>query len=259
MLFADLDPALVSIINAAALPDLAPNAMITQIVTRLAGSRLSPGDDRAAVRQPSRATHAAVGVAIDTAVKRADVGTALPALTPAITTMLSILRGCRGEVARVADRGAPARAPCARRNDDDPLPCLTGLTRSRRYTATNVAAIEDGLLPKSAAQARDGSAIFRQLKLGAAAWRDRLAELTAQSRAGEAAGLFLVWLACSRSQPAAALGSTQAKVGGILDVLVARGIVERRQHCSGTVSVAQESLGDFKLEPHQKRHAAAPE
>ncbi|MGI4878290.1 MAG: hypothetical protein ACRYG4_12490 [Janthinobacterium lividum] len=257
--FAEVDRALVGMITAAALPDLAPNSMTGRIVARLDGSRLFPGDDWAAGRRPSGATRAAVSAAIGTVARRADVGTALPDLTVTLVAALAVLRGCaeaewHGWLIAARLPALLARAGIT----TTPLPCLTGLTRSMRYVTADAAAVEDGLLPRLTEQARDGLAMLRRLEACAIAWRDRLAGLTARSRAGEAAGLFLVWPACTRPQLAAALGATQAGAGGVLDVLVARGIVERRQQSGTTFYVARESLGEFKLEARQGRHAAPP-
>ena len=139
-----------------------------------------------------------------------------------------------------------------------PLPCLTGLTRAMRYATAGVDDVEALLLPRLASQARDGLALLRRLETCARAWQSRLDGLTARSRAGQAAGMFLVWPACTRPQLAAALGVTPAGAATLLDVLIKRGIVERQRFDGTAFYVAPESLGEFKLEPRQGRHPALP-
>ena len=150
-------------------------------------------------------------------------------------------------------RCSPASASLA-----SPLPCLTGLARAMRYSTAGSAEIEGLLAPRLGEQARDGLALLRRLEACAHAWRGRLGGLTARSRAGQAAGVFLVWPTLTRAQLAAALGTTQAGAGKILEVLVLRGIVERVMFGGAAYFVAHESLGEFKIAARQGPQVQMP-
>ena len=258
--FADLDRELVSLIVAEALPDLAPGSMTTQLVARLQGSSLLLDDEWTTGRRPTAAARTAVSETLHVATPtRADVGTALPALAETVAAALATLRAHPQPdwhswliAARLPTLLARTRITASA------LPCLTGLTRGMRYSTAGVCEIEALLLPRFASQARDGLAMLRRLEACAQAWRARLDGLTARSRAGQAAGLFLVWPACTRPQLAAALDVTPAGAGTVLEVLIERGIVERQRFGGVAFYVARESLGEFKLEPRQGRHPALP-
>ena len=258
--FAELDRALVSLVVAEALPDLAPRSMTTPLVARLQGSRLLVDDEWTVDRRPTAVTRSAIAEALDVATpSRADVGTALPALAAHVAAALATLRtqpqpDWHGWLIAVRLPTLLAHT----RITASALPCLTGLTRGMRYSTTGIDEIEALLLPRLASQARDGLTMLRRLGACAQAWRERLDGLTARSRAGQAAGLFLVWPACTRPQLAAALGSTPAGAGAVLQVLIERGIVERQRFDGVAFYVARESLGEFKLEPRQGRHPALP-
>ena len=70
--------------------------------------------------------------------------------------------------------------------------------------------------------------------------------------------MFLAWPALTRAQLAAALGTTQAGAGKVLEVLIARGIVERVMFGGAAYFVAQESLGEFKIAARQGPQVRAP-
>ena|GEM_PF-1778894 len=264
--FAELDRALVSAVVADCLPDLAPRSLTAQLLARLERtSRLLVGDEWSADRRPMPSTRSAVADVLAATPQTlgpaavADVGTVLPRLAGIVTEALAVLRA-RGErdwhgwlvAARlptvIARLGIAAT----------PLPCLTGLARAMRYSTAGSAEIEVLLAPRLREQACDGLALLRRLEACAQAWRGRLDGLTARSRAGQAAGAFLVWPALTRAQLAAALGTTQAGAGKVLEVLIARGIVERVMFRGAAYFVAQESLGEFKVTARQGPQARMP-
>ena len=257
---------MVSAIVAECLPDLAPRSLTAQLLARLEKtSRLLIGDEWSADRRPMTATRNAVAEVLVATPQTAgsaavaDVGTALPRLAGVITEALTVLRA-RGErdwhgwlvavrlPAVLAGNGITAT----------PLPCLTGVTRAMRYSTAGSPEIEALLVPRLGEQARDGLALLRRLEACAQAWRDRLEGLTMRSRAGQAAGVFLVWPALTRIQLAAALGSTQAGAGKVLEVLVGRKIVERVMFGGAAYFVAQESLGEFKIVGRQGPQVRMP-
>ena len=264
--FSDLDRALVSAVVAECLPDLAPRSLTARLLARLEKtSRLLVGDEWSADRRPMASIRSAVTEVLDATPQAlgsaavADVGTALPRLSGIVTEALAVLRA-RGERDWHGWLVA-ARLPAVLARlgiTAPPLPCLTGLARAMRYSTADSVEIEALLVPRLGEQARDGLALLRRLEACAQAWRGRLAGLTARSRAGQAAGVFLVWPALTRAQLAAALGTTQAGAGTVLEVLVARGIVERVMFGGAAYFVAQESLGEFKIAARQGPQVRAP-
>ena len=264
--FADLDRALVSAVVAECLPDLAPRSLTAGLLARLLKkSRLLVGDEWSADRRPMTSTRSAVAEVLAATPQTlgsaavADVSTALPRLTGVVTEALAVLRahGERDWHGWLVAARLPA--VLARLGiTATPLPCLTGLARAMRYSSAGSAEIEVLLVPRLGAQARDGLALLRRLEACAQAWRRRLEGLTARSRAGQAAGAFLVWPALTRSQLAMALGTTQAGAGTVLKVLVARGIVERVMFGGTAYFVAHESLGEFKIAARQGPQVRMP-
>ena len=257
--FAELDRALVSAVVAECLPDLAPRSLSARLLARLQKtSRLLVGNEWSADHRPMTSTRDVVAQVLTATSQTlgsaavADVGTALPRLSGVVTEALAVLRA-RGERDWYGWLVA-ARLPTVLARlgiTATPLPCLTGLARAMRYSTAGSAEIELLLAPRLGEQARDGLALLRRLEACAQAWRGRLEGLTARSRAGQAAGVFLVWPALTRSQLAAALGASQAGAGKVLEVLVERGIVERVMSGGAAYFVAQESLGEFKIVARQ--------
>ena len=264
--FDELDRALVSAVIAECLPDLAPRSLTARLLARLQKtSRLLVGADWSADRRPMTSTRSAVAKVLAATPQTlgsaavADVGTALPRLAGVVTDALAALRA-RGELdwhgwlvaaklpAVLARLGITA----------SPLPCLTGLARAMRYSTAGSPEIEALLAPRLGEQARDGLALLRRLEACAQAWRGRLEGLTARSRAGQAAGVFLVWPALTRAQLASSLGTTQAGSGKVLEVLAERGIVERMMFGGAAYFVAQESLGEFKIVARQGPQVRMP-
>ena len=264
--FADLDRALVSAVVADCLPDLAPRSLTAQLLARLERtSRLLVGDEWSVDRGPMTSTRSAVADMLaatpptigSTAV--ADVGTALPRLAGVVTDALAVLHAQRERDWHGWLVAARLPTVIARLGISAiPLPCLTGLARAMRYSTAGSTEIEALLTSRLGEQARDGLALLRRLEACARAWRSSLEGLTARSRAGQAAGVFLVWPALTRTQLAAALGTTQAGTGNVLDVLVARGIVERVMFGGAAYFVAQESLGEFKIAARQGPRVRMP-
>ena len=264
--FAELDRALVSAVVGECLPDLAPLSLTARLLTGLEKtSRLLVGDEWSADRRPMTSTRSAVAEALATIPQTlgsaavADVGTALPDLANVVTEALAVLRA-------YGERGwhgwlVAARLPTVLARlgiTASPLPCLTGLARAMRYSTASSAEIEALLAPRLGEQARDGLALLRRLEACAQAWRVRLAGLTVRSRAGQAAGVFLVWPALTQTQLAAATGTTQAGAKKVLEVLIARGIVERVVFGGVGYFVAQESLGEFKIVARQGPQVRMP-
>jgi len=258
--FAELDRALVSAVVVECLPNLAPGSLTARLLARLQKtSRLLVGEEWSADRRPMTSTRnsvaevlAATTQTLESATAVADVGTALPRLAGVVAEALAVLHA-RSErdwhgwlVAAQLPRLLARQGITA-----TPLPCLTGLARTMRYSTASAAAVEALLLPRLGEQARDGLALLRRLEACAQAWRGRLKGLTTRSRAGQAAGVFLVWPALTRAQLATALGTTQAGAGKVLEVLVERGIVQRVMFGGAAYFVAQESLGEFKLAARQ--------
>ena len=257
--FAELDRSLVSAVVVECLPNLAPRSLTARLLVRLQKtSRLLVGDEWSADRRPMTSTRSAVAEVLAATSKTlgsaavADVGTALPRLAGVVAEALAVLHA-RSErdwhgwlVAAQLPRLLARQGITA-----TPLPCLTGLARAMRYSTASAAAVEALLLPRLGEQARDGLALLRRLEACAQAWRGRLEGLTTRSRAGQAAGVFLVWPALTRAQLATALGTTQAGAGKVLEVLVERGIVQRVMFGGAAYFVAQESLGEFKLAARQ--------
>ena len=264
--FAELDRAQVSAVVAECLPDLAPRSLTAQLLARLQkSSRLLVGDEWSAERRPMTSTRSAVAEVLATTPQTlgsaalADVGTALPRLADIVTEALAVLRAHGEREWHGWLVAARLPAVLARLGiTATPLPCLTGLARAMRYSTAGSAEIEALLVPRVGEQARDGLAMLRRLEACAQAWRGRLEGLTARSRAGQAAGVFLVWPALTRAQLAAALGTTQAGAGKVLEVLVARGIVERVMFGGAAYFVAQESLGEFKIAARQGPQVRMP-
>ena len=264
--FADLDRALVSAVVAECLPDLAPRSLTARLLARLEKtSRLLVGDEWSAEFRPMTSTRSAVADVLAATPQTvgsaavADVGTALPRLAGVVTEALAVLRahGERDWHGWLIAARLPAVLTCLGITATA-LPCLTGLARAMRYSTVGSAEIEALLMPRLGEQARDGLALLRRLEACAQAWRDRLEGLTARSRAGQAAGGFLVWPALTRVQLAAALGSTQAGAGKVLEVLIGRGIVERVIFGGAAYFVAQESLGEFKIVARQGPQVRMP-
>ena len=264
--FADLDRALVSAVVAECLPDLAPRSLTARLLARLEKtSRLLVGDEWSADRRPMPLTRSAVADVLAAtplplgSAAMADVGTALSCLAGVVTAALAVVRA-RGERDWHGWLVA-ARLPAVLGRlgiTAPPLPCLTGLARAMRYSTAGSPEIEALLAPRLREQARDGLGMLRRLEACAHAWRGRLEGLTARSRAGQAAGVFLVWPALTRTQLAAALGTTQAGAGKVLEVLVGRGIVERVIFGGAAYFVAQESLGEFKIVARQGPQVRMP-
>ncbi len=264
--FAELDRSLVSAVIAECLPDLAPQSLTARLLARLQKtSRLLVGDDWSADRRPKTSTRRAVAEALAATPQTlgptamADVGTALPRLAGVVAETLAVVRA-HGERDWHGWLVA-ARLPAVLARlciTSTPLPCLTGLARAIRYSTAGSTEIEALLVPRLGEQARDGLALLRRLEACAQAWRGRLVGLTARSRAGQAAGAFLVWPALTRAQLAAALGTTQAGAGKVLEVLVGRGIVERVMFGGAMYFVAQESLGEFKITARQGPQVRMP-
>ena len=264
--FAELDRALVSAVVVECLPNLAPGSLTARLLARLQKtSRLLVGAEWSADRRPMASTRSAVGEVLEatpqtlgsTAV--ADVGTALPRLAGVVAEALAVLHGHNERdwhgwlVAAQLPRLLARQGITA-----TPLPCLTGLARTMRYSTASAAAVEALLLPRLGEQARDGLALLRRLEACAQAWRGRLEGLTTRSRAGQAAGVFLVWPALTRAQLATALGTTQAGAGKVLEVLVSRGIVDRVMFGGAAYFVAHESLGEFKVAARQGPQVRMP-
>lgn len=258
--FAELDRALVGMIVAEALPSLAPRSLTVRLVVRLQGSRLLPYEEWTASRRPSAATRTAVAENLNvTPTAGAGVGTALSSIAAAVTEALAGLRAGQESEWHGWLIAALLPALLARmRLTATPLPCLTGLTRGMRFSTMGETDVHALLLSRLAEQAREALAMLRRLEACAAAWRGRLSGLTARSRAGAAAGVFLIWPACTRPQLAAALDVTQAGAGTVLAALIDRGIVQRQMHDGTAFFVAAESLGAFKLAARQGRPTAAP-
>jgi len=264
--FADLDRALVSAVVAECLPDLAPRSLTARLLARLEKtSRLLVGDEWSADRRPIPSTRSAVADVLAATLQTlgpaavADVGTALPRLAGIVTEALAVLRahGERNWHGWLVAGRLPA--VLARLGiTATPLPCLTGLARAMRYSTAGSTEIEALLVRRLGEQARDGLALLRRLEACAEAWRGRLEGRTARSRTGQAAGAFLVWPALTRVQLAAALGTTQAGAGKVLEVLVGRGIVERVMFGGAAYFVAQESLGEFKIVARQGPQVRMP-
>ena len=264
--FAELDRSLVSAIVAECLPDLGPRSLTARLLARLQRtSRLLVGDEWSADRRPMTSTRNAVAEVLAAppqaigSAAMADVGTALPPLAGVVTEALAVLRA-QGERDWHGWLVA-ARLPAVLARlgiTSTPLPCLTGLARAMRYSTAGSAEIEVLLAPRLGEQSRDGLALLRRLEACAQAWRGRLEGLTARSRAGQAAGTFLVWPALTRAQLAAALGTTQAGAGKVLEVLVDRGIVERVMFGGAAYFVAHESLGEFKIAARQGPQVRMP-
>lgn len=261
-----IDRAVVTAIVAEWQAALAPAAMTAQLLGRLqSGSRLLVAREWALPRRPSAAARAlveaveAAAIPHDAGTDRADVGTALAGIGAAVAGALTGLRA-------LGERDWPgwllaAQLPsllAAARITATPLPCLTGLVRSMRFSSLGGGEIEALLLPRLGEQARNGLVLLRRLEACAQAWRERLHGLTARSRAGAAAGLFLVWPALTRGQVAAALGVTPPGAGTLLAMLAARDIVERVRVGPATYFVAPESLGEFKLAARQGRQIPPP-
>ena len=264
--FAELDRALVSAVVAECLPDLAPRSLTARLLSRLQKtSRLLVGDEWSVDRRPMTSTRTAVADLLAATPQTlgsaavADVGTALPRFAGVVTDALAALRahGERDWHGWLVAARLPA--VLARLGiTASPLPCLTGLARAMRYSTAGSPEIEALLIPRLGEQARDGLGMLRRLEACAEAWRGRLEGLTARSRAGQAAGVFLVWPALTRTQLAAALGTTQAGAGKVLEVLVGRGIVDRVMFGGAAYFVAQESLGEFKIAARQGPQVRAP-
>jgi len=264
--FAELDRALVSAVVAECLPDLAPRSLTARLLARLQKtSRLLVGDEWSADRRPMASTRSAVAKVLAATSQTlgsaavADVGTALPLVAGVVTEALAVLRAhgerdWHGWLVAARLPSVLARLGIAA----TPLPCLTGLARAMRYSTAGSAEIEVLLAPRLGEQSRDGLALLRRLEACAQAWRGRLEGLTARSRAGQAAGTFLVWPALTRAQLAAALGTTQAGAGKVLEVLVDRGIVERVMFGGAAYFVAHESLGEFKIAARQGPQVRMP-
>ncbi len=264
--FAELDRSLVSAVVAECLPDLAPRSLTAQLLARLLKtSRLLVGDEWSAERRPMTSTRSAAADVLAAAPQTlgssavADVGTGLPRLAGIVTEALAVLhaqgeRDWHGWLVAARLPMVLARLGITA----TPLPCLTGLVRAMRYSTAGSAEIEVLLAPRLGEQAREGLALLRRLEACTQAWRGRLVGLTGRSRAGQAAGVFLVWPALTRAQLAAALGTTQAGAGKVLEVLIARGIVERVVFGGVGYFVARESLGEFKLAARQGPQVRMP-
>ena len=264
--FADLDRALVSAVVAECLPDLAPRSLTAGLLARLLKtSRLLVGDEWSADRRPMTSTRSTVAEVLAATPQTlgsaavADVGTALPCLAGVVTEALAVLRahGERDWHGWLVAARLPAMLT-RQGITNTPLPCLTGLARSMRYSTVGITEVEPLLVRHLGEQARNGLALLRRLEVCAQAWRSRLEGLTARSRAGQAAGMFLVWPALTRAQLASALGATQAGAGKVLKVLVGRGIVERVIFGGAAYFVAQESLGEFKVAARQGPQVRMP-
>jgi len=264
--FTELDRALVSAIVAECLPDLAPRSLTARLLARMQRTAgLLVGDEWSADRRPLTSTRSAVAEVLAAtpqtfgSAAMADVGTALPRLGGVVADALAILRAYGERDWHGWLVAAQLPAVLAHHGiATTPLPCLTGLVRAMRYSTLGSAEIEALLVSRLGEQARDGLTLLRRLEACAQAWRRRLEGLTTRSRAGQAAGVFLVWPALTRPQLATALGTTQAGAGKVLEVLVKREIVERVMFGGAAYFVAHESLGEFKVAARQGPQVRMP-
>ena len=260
----DIDRSLVTAIVTEWHLVLARTSFTAQLLSRLqSGSKLFVDADWALPRRPGAAVRTLVAGMEEERSRRdtsgADVGTAFAEVGRVVAATLSALRSHNERDWSgwfVAARLPSLLAVC--RITATPLPCLTGLVRSMRFSTLTAAEIDALLLQRLGEQARDGLALLRRLENCALAWQDRLDGLTKRSRAGAVAGVFLVWPALTRGHVATALGVTPPGAGVVLDILVARGILERVRFGSKVYFVAPESLGEFKLAPRQGRQIASP-
>ena len=257
---AQLDRSLVSAVAADCLTDLSTGSVTAAAIARvLAGSPLLVDTEWCAPHRSPVLLRRAIDDAMATT--KADIGTALLVLAPIVASALAAVRTASTVENDWQGWLVAARLPTLLLQSgltSSALPCLTGLTRGLRYTTVSVEDLEIALWSRLGEQARQGLAMLRRLEACVEVWRERLTGLTARSRAGQAAGLFLVWPACTRPQLAAALGVTGAGAGVLLDALISRDIVERMIFRGTSFYVAPESLGDFKLAPRQGRHPALP-
>ena len=264
--FTELDRALVSATVAECLPDLAPRSLTARLLARMQRTAgLLVGDEWSADRRPLTSTRSAVAEVLAAtpqtlgSAAMADVGTALPRLGGVVADALAILRAYGERDWHGWLVAAQLPAVLAHHGiATTPLPCLTGLVRAMRYSTLGSAEIEALLVSRLGEQARDGLTLLRRLEACAQAWRRRLEGLTTRSRAGQAAGVFLVWPALTRPQLATALGTTQAGAGKVLEVLVKREIVERVMFGGAAYFVAHESLGEFKVAARQGPQVRMP-